>query len=245
MMMKKFTAGIVSLGLMTIGAFAANNASDNASTTNYPGGTWNTSTNGGSGFGAWAITDGDGGHYIGSTGLSSNSFGLFNTFTSTTTEVDRPLTGGFLSAGQTFSVDLGFTSFAASGAVGLDLQSGSTNSIELSTNGSGNWQLNDGGSNFSAGSAATPNTAYHFTLTYNGGNSYSYTLTGGGSGTNFTATNSLTGITGIRFFDFNQGGGANFGFDNLSVVPEPGTIVSFLSGSTLLGGLMFVRRRRS
>jgi hypothetical protein len=214
-------------------------ASDNS--TNYGGG-WTNGSNGGSGFGAWTINDGDGGHYIGGTGLSGSSFGIFNTFTATTTDVIRPFTGA-LGAGQTFSVDLGFTAFASAGAIGLDLRSGTTNSLELLTNGSGDWMLNDGGSNFDAGSAATANTPYHFSLTYNGGNSYSFTLTGGPGGTNFMATNNLTGIDNVRFFNFNQGPNANFGFDNISIVPEPSTL-SLLAGPTLLGGWFFLRRRR-
>jgi hypothetical protein len=237
---------------MAVGAYAANDASDSSS--NYANtAAWITGSNGGSGFDTWTITDGDGGHYIGSTGLGSSTFGLFNSFTTTTTEVDRPLTGGPLSPGQTFSVDLGFTNFVTSGAVGLNLRSGTTEELTLFTNGAGDWMLNDGGGGsggtpFSTGSPANQNTAYHFTLTYNGGESYSFTLTGGPGGSNFTATNTLTNIDNIRFFDFNQGGGANFGFDNLSIttaVPEPGTIISFLSGSTLLGAMMFIRRRRA
>jgi len=203
---------------------------------------WTTGSNGGTGFGAWTLTDGDGGHYIGSTGLGSSTFGLFNTFSTTTTDAVRPLTGGFLSPGQTFSIDLGFTTFAASGAVGLNFHSGTTESLTLFTDGA-NWMLNDGGSPFGIGTA-TANTPYHFTLTYNGGNSYSFTLTGALPGNNFTATNNLTGIDNIRYFDFNQGGGANFGFDNMAVVPEPSTL-ALLAGPMLLGGWFFVRRRRA
>lgn len=223
---------------------AANPAADNAS--NYANtAAWTTGSNGGTGFGSWTITDGDGGHYIGGTGLGARTFGLFNTFSTTTTDAVRPFTGGNLTAGETFSVDLGFSTFAASGSVGLNLRSGNTESLTLFTDGS-QWFLNDGGSNFGIGTAAA-NTPYHFTLTYNGGNSYSYTLSGTAPGNNFTATNNLTGIDNVRFFDFNQGGGANFGFDNLAVtaaVPEPSTL-ALLTGPALLGGWFFLRRRRA
>lgn len=43
---------------------------------------------------------------------------------------------------------------------------------------------------------------------------------------------------------FSSNGGGNYGA-TFTVVPEPGTIISFLSGSSLLGGLMFIRRRRA
>ncbi len=76
MRMKKLSLLLIAMALAATGAFAATEGTDNAS--NY-GGTWTNGSNGGSGFGAWAITDGDGGHYIGATGLGSNTFGLFNT----------------------------------------------------------------------------------------------------------------------------------------------------------------------
>jgi hypothetical protein len=43
---------------------------------------------------------------------------------------------------------------------------------------------------------------------------------------------------------FSSNGGANYGA-TFTVVPEPGTIISFLSGSSLLGAMMFIRRRRA
>lgn len=221
----------------------SNPASDNASNSPYqPGNSWNNSDNGGTGFGAWTLTDGDGGHYVGATGLGGTTFGLFNTFTTTTTDAVRPFTGGPLAAGQTFSIDLGFTTFAAVGSVGLNLRSGTTESLTLFTDGA-NWMLNDGGSPFGIGTASA-NTPYHFTLTYNGGNSYSFTLTGATPGNNFTATSTLTGIDNVRFFNFNQGVDKNFGFDNLAIVPEPSTL-ALLAGPVLLGGYFFLRRRRA
>jgi len=239
--MKKLALVLMAMGLAVGSVSAALPAMDNAS--NY-GGTWNTGSNGGTGFGAWTINDGDGGHYIGATGLGSNTFGLFNTFTSTTTDAIRPFTGA-LSPGQTFSINLGFSPFnSGGGAVGIDLMSGTNVSIELVTTGSGDWMLNDGGSNFSAGVAAASNTPFSFSFTYNGGNSYSFTLTGSVGGTNFMSANSISGIDNLRIFNFNQGPGANFGFDNLAIVPEPSSL-ALVAGPALLGAWFFFRRRRS
>ncbi len=228
-----------SLGIT--GAFAADGASDNSG--NYGGG-WNTGSNGGIGFGAWTINDGDGGHYIGGTGLGGNTFGLFNTFTTTTTDAIRPFTGA-LTAGQTFSIDLGFSAFAAAGSVGINLRSGTNEVITLFTTGSGDWMLNDGGGNFSAGALATSDTPFSFSFTYNGGTSYSFSLTGSAGGINFNSGNAgISSIDNLRLFNFNQGPGANFGFDNLSIVPEPSSL-ALLAGPALLGAWFFIRRRRS
>ena len=79
--------------------------------------------------------------------LGRNTFGLFNTFTTTTTDAIRPFTG-VLTAGDTFSIDLGFSTFAATGSVGINLRSGTNEVITLFTTGSGDWMLNDGGGEF-------------------------------------------------------------------------------------------------
>ena len=162
----------------------------------------------------------------------------------TTTEAIRPLTGGVLSPGQTFSVDLGLHRFRElSGSVGLNLRSGTgAESLTLFTDGCQLGVQRSGGAEFDIGTAAA-NTAYHFTLTYNGGNSYSFTLTGASPGDNFMANNDLTGIDNIRFFNFNQGADKNFGFDNLAIVPEPSTL-ALLAGPGFLAGWFFLRRRR-
>src|ERR1700730_13927505 len=112
-MIKKLALGMVSLGLMAIGAYAANNASDNASTTNYPGGTWSAATNGGTGFGVWSFAaTGAGNHFIGATGEGQNpSFGLFAGGNGATdlSSATRPFTGGALGVGQSFTIDVGST----------------------------------------------------------------------------------------------------------------------------------------
>ena len=61
------------------------------------------------------------------------------------------------------------------------------------------------------------------------------------------ATNPITGLNGVNFFSVGQDGGGNLGADNLSIttIPESGTILSFLSGSFVLGAVMLIRRRRA
>jgi hypothetical protein len=261
MMIKKLALGILSLGVMTIGAYAASNAADNASNATYSGGAYN-GLNGGSGFGTWSegdfagATGGFEGSYVGASGDGATSFGMFASATGdsgstadSTVTMTRPFTGGALAAGQTFSISLGVNS-VAKGSVGLNFINGASATVftligQAST---GDWELNDGGSNFGTGVAYAANTPVTFTLTYNGGSSYSYTLTGGVGGNGFGATGNISDMEGVKLFDTATGAGNNFGANNLSIttaVPEPGTILSFLSGSTLLGGLVYLRRRRS
>ncbi|MFM8718230.1 MAG: hypothetical protein ACKOFH_01675, partial [Chthoniobacterales bacterium] len=112
-MKKIFIAAVMSVAL-TAGAFAASNASDNASTTNYPGGAWTTGSNGGSGFGAWTLTStpagGFSGSYIGGTALGNPTFGIYSGGNAAATMLAyRPFTGGGLTSGQAFSVSLANT----------------------------------------------------------------------------------------------------------------------------------------
>ena len=61
----------------------------------------------------------------------------------------------------------------------------------------------------------------------------------------FNASNPINNLTGVRFFSNQQGGGENFGFNNLAIttVPEPSSL-SLLAGPALLGAWFYIRRRR-
>ena len=222
---------------------ASNPASDNAG--NYTAGFWATGTNWGSGFAAWTLTSsGGGGSYIGGTGQNNAgpSFGLFGN-ASGVSSADRPFTGGPLTAGQTFSIDLGNSLHINTGGdVGLNLTAAGTPEFTLKfTGGQSTWALNDGGTDFNISQGFAANTDLLFTFTYNGGSSYSYTF-GSAAGNNFTASGTISGIDGVRLFSNNQGAGDNLGFNNLAIIPEPSTVA--LVGIGLLGAC-FVRRRKA
>lgn len=230
--------------------FAANLATDNASTVNYPGGTWSSGSNGGSGFGAWTITSSTGGpggfsgSYIGGTAIGNPAFGIYsggNNAASVT--AFRPFTSGGLLAGQSFSVAIGHTvNINNPGQIGLSLMSGSSARWTLKFVGGGsNWLINDGGSDFGSGQAYAANTLLSLTFTYNGGSSYSYTF-GTGSGNNYTATSVISDLNGVQFFSTNQGNDQNMGFNNLNIVPEPSSASLMALGAA---GLLALRRRRN
>ena len=246
-MKKLLTAAVLSVAISS-GAFAANNASDNAGNSAYSDG-WTTGDNGGTGFGNWTLTPatpdgGFAGSYVGGTSQGNPSFGIYAGNSSTALfTADRPFTGGALTAGQSFSVSVANTATIV-GEVGFQFLSGSTPRWTLKFVGGGtDWQLNDGGSDFGAGQAYAANTPLAFSFTYNGGNSYSYTF-GTGSGNNFTAANDLSDLTGVRFYNRDQGGDQNLGFNNLSVVPEPSTYALLALSAAGLGAHLVRRRRR-
>jgi len=245
--MKNITLTIITAFAMNISAFAANVATDNASTNNYPGGTWNSGSNGGNGFGAWTLTStpagGFSGSYIGGTALGTTTFGIYSGGnTAATFLAYRPFTGAMVQNDR-FSVDLAHSpNINTGGQIGLSLMEGSNARWTLKFVGGGtDWQINDGGSSdFGAGQAYAANTLLSFSFTYNGSSSYSYTF-GTGSGNNFTATANIAGITGVQFFSVNQGNDQNFAFNNLAV-PEPSSASLMALGTA---GLLALRRRRN
>ena len=248
--MKKLLVAVVASIAVSSGALAANNASDNASTANYPGGIWTTGSNGGSGFGSWTLTStpagGSAGSYIGGTAIGNPSFGIYSSGNNAATMLAlRPFTGGGLTAGQSFSVTIGNTvTIENPGQIGLSLMSGSSARWTLKFVGGGaNWLLNDGGSDFGAGQAYAASTPLTLTFTYNGGSSYSYTF-GTGIGNNFTAGADISNLDGVQFFSTNQGINQNMGINNLSVVPEPSTYALLALSAVSFGGYVARRRRR-
>lgn len=232
----------VSASAMALNSFGATVATDTASDATYTP-AWDSTDNGGTGFGTWTLaTTGTGGSYIGGTGQGGTSFGLFSG-TSGTSTAERPFTGSLL-AGQTFSVDLGHTTNIANGNdIGLLLLDGGATVFTLKfVGGQANWLLNDGGTDFGSGQAYSANTSISFSFTYEGSNDYSYTF-GTGAGSNFTATNIISGIDGVRFFNNNQGDGENLGFNNLSVIPETSSI-AMLGLTGLAAGMIALLKRR-
>lgn len=222
-------------------------ATDNAS--NY-GGTF-IGADGGTGFGNWTSNAlGGGGSYVGSTGLSSSSFGIYagggdgNSFTAY-----RPFDAA-LAVNDTFSVQFQPTSIDGGGSVGVSLFAAS---LEVGTiyfnGGASNWGWNDGagGNNTNQGFSGAVTLA----LTRTGTNSYSLDLTQNSATQTITGTFTAGGnpvssaINQVSFFSIKQGSNQNFGFNNLQVVAVPEPSVSVLAGAYLLAVGSCMARRSS
>jgi hypothetical protein len=221
-------------------------ASDNASNAPYqPGNVWNDGSDGGTGFQAWQFSGGaNSGRYIGGTALGATTFGLYSSDGgaqySALRVFDAPL-----NSGQSFNVTVAHTTNVNTGGqLGVSLWNTGNSSAAITfkfVGGGTSWLLNDGGSDFEIAQPYSANSPLALSFTYNGGSSYSYTF-GSASGTNFTAANTISSIDRVSFFVQNQGNDQNFGFNNLSVVPEPSTYALLGLGTAF--GLWQLRRRK-
>ena len=223
--------------LASIGAYAQlgsttfNTASDNASATNYPGATWSNGSNGGTGFGDWTLIQSatNAGRYIGGTAIGDPSFGLYSENSGNFSAAERSLNSD-LKMGETISVNIGHTS-TINGEVFLQLLDDGAVVFTLKfVGGTSDWQINDGGSDFAIAQPYAADTSLAFSFTYNEDGTYSYTF-GAASGDNFTPNNTISGINSIKLQSTNQGGGQNFGFNNLNIeskytIAENSTVVS-------------------
>lgn len=213
------------------------------SANNYSNWDGTPSLNEGFGFEPWSFDqNGDAGRYIGGTGIGNPAFGLFSggsgAFSSAFRRFDNPL-----GVGDTFSVDIGHTT-NIDGEIGLNLINNGVIVFTLKFVGGGaNWLINDGGSDFGAGQSYVANTPLTFSFTYLGENKYSYSF-GTGSGINFTASSNISSIDEVGFFNVNQGSGENFGINNLSVIPEPSSIIMMGLAGLAAGGLTLLKRRK-
>jgi hypothetical protein len=256
---KKFAIAISVLSLSALAAHASNTAQDTVSNPPYNTSSWNNGDNGGFGFGAWSFSNnvtagGFAGEFAGGTTGDGNGqgWGLFasdNTDSggngNSTATATRPFTGGGMVTGQTFSLSLGSTSSVFNGAtIGFNLLSGSNTRFTFEfTGGQSVWQLNDGGSNFDTTIPFTGNGKINFAFTYDGGENYDLLITEGATtytAAGFTASDDISDIDGVKFFDSGQGSGQNFAFDVLSV-PEPSTVAA---GVLAIVGTFFLRRHR-
>lgn len=204
------------------------NASDAAS--NYS--SWTNGSNQGEGLGVWnMISGGNGGSYLGTTGLGNNTFGIYsgNTGSANYFTAQREL-DGTIPVGGSFQVDLGYTGVSNGGEIGLNLYSAGNFRLGFKfIGGQSNWQLNDGGSNFSTNIPWSGNTPLQFEFVRGNGNVYTVHITQGSftyDGVNYTASSGNMAIDRVEFYSTGQGSSENFGFDNLFVTTDINAIPS-------------------
>lgn len=248
--MKKLLIAAFASIAFSSGAFALT-ASD--SSTNYT--TTFIGLNNGTGFNAWTGSGtGNGGNYIGGSGLSASSWAIFsgggagNSYQAT-----RPFSEA-MAVGDVFTLQIGYTGVATGGEIGVNLFSGGNFRLGfkyIGGNATNSWWLNDGGSDFAVGipwAGGSPGTTLNYSFTRGTNNTYSINLSQGTNsyvGNNFTGTSGTMSIDSVQFYTQAQGGGENLGFDNLNVVPEPSTYALLALSAAAFGAHVIRRRRRS
>jgi hypothetical protein len=241
-------------------------ASDNA--TNY-GGTWANGNNGGTGFGAWNISNNDGGgnfagSFIGSSTPGAGnintggvSFGMYANPGAAFLNADRAFSSA-MSIGDTFSFNLGVN--FDNGNKGFNLYSGGIAATQLiNFNVGGGAQVNAGaGLTLNAGTGAGYNyggaSALSLSLTYTDATTLTYSVSRtsplGSQGVLFsgTVTGAFAAPDAFRFYiSGTDAGGApenNLYANNLSVVPEPSTYALLALSAFGLAGYAARRRAR-
>ncbi|HXI85011.1 MAG TPA: PEP-CTERM sorting domain-containing protein [Verrucomicrobiae bacterium] len=200
-------------------------------------------------------TDGSGSYY-GSQPSLGNAWQLFSfqnsgvghggsAFATTT------FAGGALAIGQTVSINFnmraldapgGGTNLSINGQAGISLLNGSGSAITFAIIGGGpnNYYYTDAGS---TGANAGP-MPYQYQSFFN----IAITATGPGTYSAVAGSDSWSGtysgsLIGMQVFDSKGGNGSDVGFNNLMVVPEPGTF-GLVAGGLAVFGLGFRRRAR-
>lgn len=229
-------------------------ASDNAS--NY-GGSWLSGSNGGTGFGAWAITatpgSGSAGNFIGDPasggigGMAADSFGLYANpqGSGASVEADRAFSSA-LANGDVFSFQwsINFDS-ADTGNKGFNLYTGSPGVGEIvNVNNAGTAAITFNGTDIGFGYGTNAMT---WTFTQVSATQLSLSVNGrDGVGSFTTNISGLAGpVNSFRFYanGMQPGDDAQPYFNNFSVVPEPSTYA--LLALSAVGLSAYVRRRRA
>jgi len=213
-----------------------------------PGGTNGANDSGADGQGVYfGNPDGSGG-IGGSSGNSWQEYSYQNDGTGLGGSVNayNTFAGGALGIGQTVSINfvMRATDPASNGhpagQVGVSLLSGSSDAISfyIYGGGPGNYFYSDAGSTGAnaGGMGYQYQSAFNIAFTMTGANTY--TAVAGSDIWSGTFNGSLTGID---VFNDAGGNGSDVGFNNLTVVPEPGTLTLASAGGALL--LLGYRRR--
>ncbi len=248
--------------VLPYGAFAF--ASDNAADSAYNSG-WVTGTNGGTGFGAWSVTPYTFGSASADTYMATNSFvdiktggrawGISNSvddYSYSGVEALRDISTP-LAKYDKFSIDIDNgiqvdPNFGGAGW-GVSLQNASgqemTGIFNYTTVPGRNWAI-QGGSDIMIG--LIQHGGFHLTFTVTGANTFDVTMEplSGGSNTFSGVFKNAGQISKVRIWSYNLGAAADGSqdnyFNNMKVVPEPGSIFAIGAG---LGAIILRRSRKA
>ncbi len=165
--------------------------------------------------------------------------------------------GGALAIGQTVSIGFemraldapgGGTNLSINGQAGLSLLNGSGNAITLAIIGGGpnHYYYTDGGStNANAGPLGYQyQNPFVVAFTVTGPGTYS-AIASNANGTDSWSGTFAGSLIGMQVFDSKGGNGSDVGFNNLAIVPEPGTLGLVIGGLVFLGYAFRRGARRS
>ncbi len=230
-------------------------ASDNAGNSPYVVGNSFGGQNGGSGFGAWSVTNtSSGGNFISSANWSSITpwFDIYNTSANpngSQTTASRSLNNA-LSNGETLSFDLVLNSAQTNASVGFYLADSSNNALftyyqegNSSTDG---YAVDTNGTTAGIGVSYNYQSVDRIAFTLTSATTYDFSVNNvlAHSG---TISDSTGGIAQLNFFDNGGGASSDVQFTDLSIASAVPLPASF--GLVLIGGLglvaMALSRRRS
>jgi hypothetical protein len=163
-------------------------------------------------------------------------------------QVDHTFDGGALTIGQTVSIAVANQNVGSGGSIGFELHDSVGAVIRFGFNGGDADYFIDapGGSGFTATSSPWQiATVYTVNVTITGAGTFHLTTTGMTNNSDYNGTydTSNGGALSARVYAFQSGGSgdADVTFNNLSIVPEPGTFAMLLGG---MGMFALFRRRR-
>ncbi len=231
--------------------------------------TFAPSNNQGTGFGAWttaavgsgfageflgnSTANGAGGHLGINSSANSDAWGEFANTANTASTV-RPFDIPLTLPTQYVTIDMENGYVQTGGTVGLGLQdSEGDNLMELFfVGGNGAYTLYNGSTTNGNTGISFTDTGLAVTFTLEAGNKLNVSVTGmNGNSASYTTngigmeTQTDMTISQIRLFNFNAGSGSSYNafFNNLTVVPEPSSIMLVIVG--LLGAVGLIRRRNA
>ncbi len=224
-------------------------ASDNAGNSVYSIGQTFSGLNGGSGFGAWSVTNNSGGNFVSSDNRSGIMpwFDIYNPGGNQTTAT-RPF-DSVLSSGETLSFDLVLNSLQSNASAGFFLTdsfgAGLFTYYQDGNSPTEGYVVDAGGTTAGIGVPYNYQTVDLMAFTLTSPTTYSFYVNNSLAHTG-TISNATGGIAQLNFFDNNGGSSSDVQFTDLSITstPLPATFALVLAGGIGLAGLA-IRRRAS